>query len=155
MKNVKDKSKDHEQMNFSHFLIINGRFWIRKKFATHILCQRWSDESFMKIGLLEVSIVSCSTRLSSSWWWWPRIQGADCFGQVLKLQFWTITFFSGKSIYIKDKFCQKKSRENVKPGRSNGRCNLPPHIKGHHLRRAERWADGDKQIRLQKRQCTR
>ena len=44
---------------------------------------------------LSLIIVSCSTRLSSLW---PRIQGADCFGQVLKLRFWTITFFSGKSI---------------------------------------------------------
>ena len=39
---------------FCHYFAMNGKLWIQKKFCTHILCQRWSRKSFMKIGCLEV-----------------------------------------------------------------------------------------------------
>ena len=55
MKNVKNRSKFHEKMAvFCHYLAMNGKVWVQKKFATHIQCQRWSGKSFMKIGCWEV-----------------------------------------------------------------------------------------------------
>ena len=51
MKNAKIRSNFHEKMAvFSHYLAINGKLWVRKKFPIHIWCQRWSGKRFMKIG---------------------------------------------------------------------------------------------------------
>ena len=37
MKNAKNMSKLHEKMAvFCHFLAMNGKLWIRKKFSTYI-----------------------------------------------------------------------------------------------------------------------
>ena len=36
-KNVNNRSKFHEKMAFfCHYLAMNGRLWVRKKFSTHI-----------------------------------------------------------------------------------------------------------------------
>ena len=41
MKNVKNRSQFHEKMAvFSHYLVMNGKLWVRNKFSTHIKCQR-------------------------------------------------------------------------------------------------------------------
>ena len=37
MKNVKNRSKFHEKMAvFCHYLAMNGKVWVQKKFSTHI-----------------------------------------------------------------------------------------------------------------------
>ena len=55
MKHVKNRSKFHEKMAvLCHYLAMNGKLWVRKKFSTHIQWQRWPDKSLMEIGCLEV-----------------------------------------------------------------------------------------------------
>ena len=39
---------------FCHFLAMNVKSWVRRKFSTYIQWQRWSGNSFMKIGCSEV-----------------------------------------------------------------------------------------------------
>ena len=52
---VKNRSKFREKWPFfCHYLVMNGKLWVRNKFSTHIKCQRWSGKSFMKIRCLEV-----------------------------------------------------------------------------------------------------
>ena len=63
--------------------------------------------------------------------WGPSQRVVTLFRQEL-IHILTLTFFSGKSIYKnfynKTYILPKIWGENIKPGRSNGPSNLPPHI---------------------------
>ena len=53
MKNVKNRSKFHEKMAvFCHYFAMNGKLWVRKKFSTHIQCQKNLPNSFWYPSLL-------------------------------------------------------------------------------------------------------
>ena len=82
MKNVKIGQNSMKKWPFfCHHLAMNGKLWVRKKFSTHILCQRWSGKSFMKIGCSEVPKPSYPSLLWPAEWKMPA--------PLQKLQFWS------------------------------------------------------------------